>query len=57
MVGDFNIAHSEIDLARPKENKNNIMFTLEERKQIDNLLKSNFIDTFRYLHIKGNNYT
>ena len=33
LVGDFNIAHREIDLARPKENKNNIMFTRQEREQ------------------------
>lgn len=57
LIGDFNIAHQEIDLARPQENKNNIMFTPEERKQIDNLLKLNFIDTFRYLNSKGENYT
>ena len=25
LVGDFNIAHQEIDLARPRENKNNII--------------------------------
>jgi exodeoxyribonuclease-3 len=27
LAGDFNIAHQEIDLARPRENRNNIMFT------------------------------
>jgi exodeoxyribonuclease-3 len=57
LIGDFNIAHTEIDLARPKQNQNNIMFTLEERNQITNLLKLNFIDTFRYLHKEGNAYT
>lgn len=57
LIGDFNIAHKEIDLARPKQNQNNTMFTPDERKQIDNLLKLNFIDTFRYFHQKGNNYT
>ena len=57
LIGDFNIAHKEIDLARPKENQNSIMFTIDERIQIDNLLKLNFIDTFRYFNKKGNNYT
>jgi exodeoxyribonuclease-3 len=57
LLGDFNIAHTEIDLARPKQNQNNIMFTPEERKQINNLLKLNFIDTFRYFHKEENNYT
>ncbi len=49
-LGDFNIAHQEIDLARPQANKNSIMFTPEERKQIDKILSLNFIDTFRELH-------
>jgi len=57
LIGDFNIAHTEIDLARPKQNQNNTMFTPLERKQLDNLLKLNFIDTFRYLNSKGENYT
>ncbi len=57
LIGDFNIAHTDIDLARPKQNQNNTMFTLEERIQITNLLKLNFIDSFRYLHKAGDNYT
>jgi len=31
LIGDFNIAHQDIDLARPRQNRNNIMFTPEER--------------------------
>ncbi len=50
LTGDFNIAHEEIDLAQPEENKNNIMFTPEERKQIDRLIESGFVDIFRKLH-------
>ncbi|MDD3808523.1 MAG: exodeoxyribonuclease III [Candidatus Pacebacteria bacterium] len=57
MVGDFNIAHKEIDLSHPEKHQNSIMFTKEERKQIDNLLKSNFIDTFRYFNSEKDNYT
>ena len=57
LIGDFNIAHQEIDLARPKGNKNNIMFTLEERSQIDQLLSSGFVDSFRKMNQKGGNYT
>jgi len=57
LVGDFNIAHQEIDLARPKNNKNNIMFTPEERKQIDNLISLGFTDTFRKFNQKPGNYT
>lgn len=57
LIGDFNIAHQEIDLARPEQNKNNIMFTPEERKQIDKLIKLGFIDTFRKFHKDGGHYT
>lgn len=57
LIGDFNIAHKEIDLARPKQNKNNIMFTKEERTQIDKLIALGFIDTFRKFHEKEIKYT
>ncbi len=48
--GDFNVAHLEIDLARPKENVGKHGFTDEERAGFDNLLKIELIDTFRTLH-------
>ncbi|TSA56389.1 exodeoxyribonuclease III [bacterium] len=57
LTGDFNIAHEEIDLARPKDNKDNIMFTLKERRQIDRIIKLGFIDTFRKFNKKEGNYT
>ena len=57
IIGDFNIAHEEIDLARPKQNKNNTMFTEEERKQIDKLIESGFVDTFRKFHPTEEKYT
>lgn len=57
LIGDFNIANKEIDLARPKQNKNNIMFTSEERKQIDKLLNLGFIDSFRKFHKDSGHYT
>jgi len=57
LAGDFNVAHEEIDLARPKENKNNTMFTPEERKQIDILESLGFVDSFRKLHGEGGNYS
>jgi len=57
VVGDFNIAHHEIDLARPKEKKNNIMFTPAERAQLDKLEGLGFIDTFRHLQPEGGHYT
>lgn len=57
LIGDFNIANSEIDLARPKENKNNIMFTAEERQRIDGILGLDFMDTFRFFSKEGGRYT
>jgi len=57
LMGDFNVAHQEIDLARPKENQNNTMFTQKERKQIVQLIKLGFSDTFRKFHKEGEHYT
>lgn len=57
LIGDLNVAHQEIDLARPKQNRNNIMFTLEERRQIDRLVKLGFIDSFRRFHPEGGHYS
>ena len=45
--GDFNCAHEEIDLARPKTNHKNAGFTDEEREGITNLINAGFVDTFR----------
>ena len=50
VCGDFNAAHQEIDLARPKQNTMSAGFTKEEREGIDNLIKAWLIDTFRYFH-------
>ncbi len=50
MCGDFNVAHKEIDLARPKDNKKNAGFTPEEREGADKIVAAGFVDTFRHLH-------
>jgi len=57
ICGDLNVAHEEIDLARPGENRNNIMFTEKERNQIDEIVDLGFIDTFRRLNSKGGHYS
>lgn len=54
---DFNIAHKEIDLARAKENRNNTMFTDDERSIVSKLLESNFTDAFRYCCAESGQYT
>ena len=50
VCGDFNAAHTEIDLARPKDNEENAGYTVEERKGISNIIEAGFVDTFRALH-------
>jgi exodeoxyribonuclease-3 len=52
LAGDFNVAHKEVDLANPKENEENIMFTKEERKQIDRIIELGFVDVFRKFYQK-----
>ncbi len=48
--GDFNVAHTEIDLARPKPNMGKKGFTTEERQGIDFMLDRGFVDSLRLLH-------
>jgi exodeoxyribonuclease-3 len=50
IAGDFNIAHDDIDLARPKQNRKNIMFTEDEREQLDRVINLDFADSYRNLH-------
>lgn len=47
VCGDFNAAHKEIDLARPKDNMKNAGFTAEEREGFDQLVQAGFADIFR----------
>ncbi|MBZ6528112.1 exodeoxyribonuclease III [Aerococcaceae bacterium DSM 111021] len=49
-TGDYNVAHKEIDLKNPKNNKRSAGFTDEEREGFTNLLNRGFTDTFRYIH-------
>ena len=50
VIGDFNTAHREIDLARPKSNVKNSGFLPEERVELDRWLEAGWVDTFRALH-------
>ncbi|GHU38907.1 exodeoxyribonuclease III [Bacilli bacterium] len=49
-TGDYNVAHFEIDLAHPNNNRNSPGFTDEERQGFTNLLAAGFTDTFRHVH-------
>jgi exodeoxyribonuclease-3 len=48
--GDVNTAHTEIDLARPKENVENTGFLPVERAWIDQVIDAGYVDVFRKLH-------
>ena len=53
--GDLNVAHTEEDLANPKQNVGKHGFTNEEREGIDNLINAGFVDTFRHF-TQGNGH-
>lgn len=57
ICGDYNTAHFEIDLARPKENVNTSGFMEIERKKLDEIANLGYVDTFRMFNKEPNNYT
>lgn len=56
-TGDLNVAHTEIDLARPDQNHTSHGFTDQERAGFDAIVSAGFIDTFRLFNKDGGNYT
>lgn len=50
VMGDFNTAHREIDLARPKSNHKTSGFCQEEREELTRWLEAGWHDTFRHLN-------
>jgi exodeoxyribonuclease-3 len=54
-TGDLNVAHTEDDLARPKENVGKRGFTNEERAGFQNIIDHGFVDTFR-IFTSGNGH-
>jgi len=57
LCGDYNIAHTEIDLARPKQNVDNPGFLPEERAAMDTFLGAGYVDTFRHFTKEPDHYT
>jgi exodeoxyribonuclease-3 len=55
--GDLNVAHTEQDLARPRENKGKKGFTEEEREGFATFIDAGFKDTFRHFEKQGGHYT
>lgn len=52
LVGDYNIAHTEIDIYDPIRLAEESGFLPEEREWFNSFLKIGFIDTFRHFHPK-----
>lgn len=50
VMGDFNTAHREIDLARPKSNARTSGFTAIEREELGRWLDNGWVDTWRHLY-------
>ncbi len=50
IVGDYNIAHTEMDIHNPKSNKNSSGFLPEERAWMTKWFESGFTDAFRHLN-------
>ncbi|NOZ04450.1 MAG: exodeoxyribonuclease III [FCB group bacterium] len=57
VAGDWNTAHREIDLARPKDNENTSGFLPEERALIDKYIEHGYVDTFRLFHPEPGRYS
>ncbi|MCC6155460.1 MAG: exodeoxyribonuclease III [Candidatus Hydrogenedentes bacterium] len=57
VCGDFNVAHKEIDLARPKDNKNSPGFYPEECASMDTFINAGYVDTFRHFTPEPGHYT
>jgi exodeoxyribonuclease-3 len=57
VCGDFNTAHKEIDLARPKENEKISGFLPIERAWIDTFIDHGYIDTFRQFNKDPEQYS
>lgn len=56
--GDFNTAHKEIDLARPKENQDVSGFLPIEREWLDKVVDEyNYFDTFRMFNTQADQYS
>ena len=55
--GDFNVAHTELDLANPKGNLGTHGFTHEERSGFSALIEAGFMDSFREFEQGSGHYT
>ena len=57
VMGDFNTAHREIDLARPKQNLKTSGFLPEERAELSRWLELGWVDSFRHFESGAGHYS
>ena len=57
VMGDFNTAHREIDLARPGDNRETSGFLPEERAELDRWFAAGWVDTFRRFEEGSGHYS
>jgi exodeoxyribonuclease III len=57
VMGDFNTAHEDIDLARPKDNRQISGFLEIERAELTRWHKAGWVDTFRHFEKSPGHYS
>jgi exodeoxyribonuclease-3 len=57
LCGDYNIAHTEMDIHDPKGNKNSSGFQPAEREWMTRFFESGWVDTFRVFHPEPHRYS
>jgi exodeoxyribonuclease-3 len=57
VLGDFNTAHRDVDLARPRANRGTSGFLPEERAEIDRWIAAGWVDVFRLVEPGPGHYT
>lgn len=57
VLGDFNTAHADIDLARPQQNRKLSGFLPEERAELTRWLEAGWVDTFRRFNPDPGHYS
>ena len=57
VMGDFNIAHTPLDLARPRQNAETSGFRPEERAEFERWIHAGWVDTFRRFQPAGGHYS
>jgi len=57
LCGDYNIAHTEIDIHDPKGNKKSSGFLPEERAWFTQFIQNGWVDTFRHFNTEPHRYS